>query len=139
MKLAKQFVRFIGISGVGWILDFSLYTILTMCFNWEVFFSNCLSSIPAVTLVFFVSTKKIFENSEGKISVRGKYWIYLIYQALLLLEVSYVGQYLSQRITQILILTDIIPALSKIISKLLITPVTMILNFFVMKFLTEKI
>ncbi len=136
-KMFLQFVRFIGISGVGWCIDFSLYLMLTSVFRWPVFISNCLSAVPAVTLVFSVSTAKIFRKAPGKIPVYAKYVIYLIYQFILLLIVSSLGQWLSDVI--ILKATmRLIVDLSKVIAKVMITPVTMVMNFLIMKLLSEN-
>lgn len=138
-RLFGQFIRFIGISGLGWCIDFSLYLIFTSAFRWPVFLSNCLSSIPAVTLVFIVSTRRIFQNSPGKVPVQAKYVIYLAYQFVLLMLVSSLGQWLANFIAVKAAEFDIIVKLSKVIAKVLITPVTMVTNFFVMKVLTEKL
>ena len=134
-----QFVRFIGISGVGWLIDLSLYLLFTSVFHWEVFYSNCLSALPAVTLVFFVSTSKIFRRVKGKIPIHVKYAIYVIYQLLLLLVVSLIGQWLAGWIVQMCKNVPVLVKLSKIIAKIFITPITMIANFFVVKILTEKL
>lgn len=138
-KICLQFVRFIGISGIGWVIDFSLYLVFTSAFHWEVFYSNCLSALPAVTLVFCVSTSKIFQKAKRRITIRQKYIIYVCYQVILLLAVSVVGQRLAGWVAQICADISIIVQCSKIIAKLLITPVTMAANFAVMKMLTEKI
>lgn len=137
-RLFGQFVRFIGISGIGWCIDFGLYMVFTSVYGWPVFVSNCLSAVPAVTIVFTVSTAKIFQKASGKVPVYVKYVIYLVYQLCLLLLVSSLGQWLSD----ILILKagsmTVIAGFSKVIAKMIITPVTMVMNFFMMKILTEK-
>lgn len=131
-NLIVQFVKFFGISGIGWCIDFGLYIVFTQILGWPVFQSNCLSSIPAVTLVFFVSTRKIFKKADSKIPVGIKYIVYLIYQAVLLTFVSMAGQHLA-----ILIGRFWTSALVKILVKIVITPFTMVANFFVMKAMTE--
>lgn len=138
-KLISQFFRFIGISGIGWCIDFSLYLLFTMVFHWEVFLSNCLSALPAVTLVFLVSTSKIFQRSQGNIPLQVKYLIYVLYQILSLVIVSSIGQWLAAWIAQIAFSIPLIVKLSKILAKVLITPITMTANFLVMKVLTEKV
>ena len=138
-RLFFQFIRFIGLSGLGWCIDFSLYLVFILVFQWPVFISNCLSAVPAVTLVFTVSTLKIFQKTSGKLSVYSKYVIYLVYQMVLLLIVSSLGQWLSAVIALKAEGVKIIVNLSKVIAKVIITPVTMVMNFGVMKLLTEKI
>ncbi len=133
--LLLQFIKFFGISGIGWCLDFSVYIFLTQILNWPVFQSNYLSSILAVSLVFYVSTRKIFKESKSKISIRSKYLIYLIYQILLLSLVSILGQYLSTCLGTLGLHSNI----TKILAKIIITPITMIINFVVMKIMVEKL
>ena len=134
-KLLNQFIRFLFVSGTGWLIDFSLYFIFTNILKYEVFYSNILSSIPAITIVFIVSVKKIFKKKENGISIRKKYIIYFLYQMLLIFLISLLGQSLYL----ILVENNMEARIIKIIIKIIITPITMIINFFVMKFLTEKL
>ncbi len=138
-KLFQQFIKFFGISGIGWCIDFSLYVILTSQLKCPVFFSNCLSSIPAITLVFFVSTRKIFKSSNTRWSIGAKYFIYICYQAALLFCVSALGQFFAESVSVIFINIALVKKLSKTIAKIMITPITMCANFFVLKMLTEKV
>lgn len=134
-KLIIQFFKFLLISGTGWLIDTTIYTILTVILKYNVIFSNILSSIPAITFVFFVSTRKIFLTHIGKFSLKQKYLIYILYQVILIVTVSIIGQMLYN-ISESLLNNK---GLLKIIIKLTITPITMITNFFVMKFLAEKL
>lgn len=134
-KLIIQFFKFLLISGTGWLIDTTIYTILTVILKYNVIFSNILSSIPAITFVFFVSTRKIFLTHIGKFSLKQKYLIYILYQIILIVTVSIIGQMLYN-ISEPLLNNK---GLLKIIIKLTITPITMITNFFVMKLLAEKL
>lgn len=134
-KLIIQFFKFLLISGTGWLIDTTIYTILTVILKYNVIFSNILSSIPAITFVFFVSTRKIFLTHIGKFSLKQKYLIYILYQIILIMTVSIIGQILYNISENLLSNKELL----KIIIKLTITPITMITNFFVMKFLAEKL
>ena len=134
-KLIIQFFKFLLISGTGWLIDTTIYTILTVILKYNVIFSNILSSIPAITFVFFVSTRKIFLTHIGKFSLKQKYLIYILYQIILITTVSLIGQILYNISENLLSNKELL----KIILKLTITPITMITNFFVMKFLAEKL
>lgn len=134
-KLIIQFFKFLLISGTGWLIDTTIYTILTVILKYNVIFSNILSSIPAITFVFFVSTRKIFLTHIGKFSLKHKYLIYILYQIILITTVSLIGQILYNISENLLSNKELL----KIIIKLTITPITMITNFFVMKFLAEKL
>jgi len=138
-KLIFQALKFFSVSGVGWLIDFGVYIALTSFFEFPVMTANFISSMPAITFVFIVSTRKIFKNSV-KIKLRYKYIIYLSYQLVLLLCVSAFGEWLfgvasSSSIVKI----ALIAANLKLIIKIAITPITMIVNFIVMKMLSEKL
>ena len=137
-KILKQFINFLFLSGIGWLIDFTLYLLFSNIFNLKIIYSNILSSIPAVTFVFFVSTRKIFSKNNSRISLKEKYLIYFLYQLILILLISLLAQYLYL-LSLKNISMNIELKLLKIIIKILITPITMLINFIVMKFLIEKL
>ena len=134
-RLVLQFIRFAGVSGLGWCLDFFVYIFLTQKLNWSIFQANYISSILAVSLVFYISTRKIFKKSKSKFPSWFKYLIYLLYQILLISFVSALGQYLASFVEMLGIHSEI----TKVLVKIVITPITMIINFFVMKIMVEKV
>ena len=81
MRFYKQGIFFVMISGIGWLLDFSVYGYLTGVAGWAVFYANFFSAIPAVTFVFVMSTRHIFAKGRQRISLQQKYMLYLLYQA----------------------------------------------------------
>ncbi|WP_195340178.1 GtrA family protein [Fusobacterium sp. 1001295B_180824_G3] len=137
-KILRQFIKFLFLSGIGWLIDFILYFILTNVFNFKIIYLNILSSIPAVTFVFFISTRKIFTKNRSKLTLKEKYLIYFLYQIILIVSISLFGQYLYLLILKNITIKIELKIL-KIIIKLLITPITMLINFIVMKFLIEKL
>ncbi|WP_252254641.1 GtrA family protein [Clostridium sp. ZBS12] len=138
-KLCTQIFRFLIISGTGWLIDFLIYCILILKMNFIVGYANFISAIPALTFVFIFSTKKVFENQLNGITLKKKYYIYFVYQMILISCVSWLGQYLY-KVTSTSWLCEIIfiKTYLKLLIKLVITPITMLLNFCVMKFLCEK-
>ena len=76
-------------------------------------------------------------NKKG-FTLKEKYFIYFLYQVILIITISLLGQYLY-----LLILKNIAVKIElkilKLIIKILITPITMLINFIVMKFLIEKL
>ena len=135
-KLLLQAIKFIGLSGIGWILDFITYTVLGLCFA-NLFINNMISSWVGVTFVFIFATRKVFQNNS-KISLKWKYVIYLLYQFILIFLISRLLAYVDSLILEYIQIA-IIQTFSYIISKIVVTPITMILNFFVMKYLIEKL
>ena len=136
-KLIKQAFGFIGISGIGWIIDLVVYTILTSLLEVDVNIANMFSSFVGVSFVFIISTRKLFINNS-KINIKIKYIIYIVYQILLISGASYVMLLLKDYILDLTSI-DLIVKYIDIIVKIIITPITMLINFIVMKFLIEKI
>jgi putative flippase GtrA len=135
-RLLGQAVRFIGLSGIGWILDFSTYIVLSrICEN--LVLDNFIRSWVGVTFVFIFATRKIFENNS-RIDLKWKYLIYIVYQVLLIFLVSKLLGLIDSFIVSNISLA-VVTRFSAIIAKILVTPITMILNFFVMKGLIEKL
>ena len=117
-------------------IDFCLYVTLTTKFNVEIFYANIFSSIPAISYVFLISTKKIFTKSHrNNLTIIQKYMIYFIYQLLLIFFISIVAENLYILAGKYNLNFKIM----KVIIKILITPVTMTINFFVIKYLAEKL
>ena len=137
-NIRERAIKFIFTSGIGWILDFGIYIILTKHFGWEVLYANFCSAIPSITFVFIVSTSKIFKNKQTKLSLPYKYLIYFIYQMILIISVSYIGQVLYGVFINFVKIPFVLSYL-KIFIKIIITPITLLLNFLFMNILIEKI
>lgn len=139
-SILKQIVSFIFVSGIGWLLDFSIFTCLTAFFNLPVLMANCISSVPAVLWVFIFSSRKIFINQKTKLTLIQKYFIYFGYQLVLIVVISFAAQFLhTALVNNNLLFLPILQEYSESVAKILITPVTMALNFIVMKLLIEKL
>ncbi len=134
--LVRQAVRFIGLSGIGWLMDLCVYTVLGI-WSEDLFLSNIVSSWVGVTFVFLLSTRYVFKD-RGRIPLKWKYVIYLSYQCVLILLMSELLAAVDAVITRAISIAIILD-LSAIISKVVITPVTMVLNFIVMKGIMERI
>lgn len=136
-KLIKQGIQFLCTSGIGWIIDFGIFSFLTRNMG-NVSLVNMISSLVAVTFVFSVSTKKTFSQRSQGLSLGVKYVVYIVYQLVLITVISRVlGAVNIWLIENLLVGTWL--NYSALISKVLVTPITMIMNFIVMKFLIERI
>lgn len=139
-KLLKQIYSFLAVSGTGWLIDICIYTILTNKFCINVAYGNMISGIPALTFVFLLSTRKIFTVREKGMPLKNKYIIYLCYQLFLILIVSWFGQILFDRAVKINWISEsVLFQYLKLIIKIIITPITMTVNFIVMKMLSERL
>ncbi len=134
-KLLKKLGAFLLFSGVGWIIDFGIYSILTGPLGFPVAGANYLSSIPAITFVFFTSTRKTFQCRPEGLPKGMKYLIYVVYQLLLVTAVSFLAQALDPLLAKVI---PVAADYSKLLAKICITPVTMLCNFFVLRLIAEK-
>ncbi|MBQ7896468.1 MAG: GtrA family protein [Oscillospiraceae bacterium] len=134
--LLSQAIRFVGLSGIGWLLDFTVYTVLSFILD-NLAVVNMLSSLVGASFVFLFSTRFVFRNSH-KIPLVLKYLVYIIYQLLLIWLISMLLAQVNVFLLKLLgstFLAGFCPTLSKVF----VTPITMCLNFFVSKFVIEKI
>ncbi len=135
-KLLKQAIAFIGISGLGWIIDFAIYTLLN---QWiEATYANMISAAVGVSFVFWVSTRKTFRNNIKRLSLKWKYLIYMVYQICAILGASFLIGFVESSIVPA-IGWEILIKYSYIAAKIMVTPFTLALNFVVMKILVEKV
>ena len=139
-KLINQAFSFLIFSGIGWLIDFTIFNVISMLTTIPIFFINIISSIPAITFVFFFCLKKTFKPKHESINAGCKYLIYVVYQMVLLVVISFFAQWLYN------IFTNIVPvdagffkSYGKLMIKIIITPITMAVNFLVMKLIIEKI
>lgn len=137
-ELIKKAIKFFFTSGLGFIIDFIVYTFLTLKSGFGVLPANCISSLLGASFVFIVSTSRIFKKKEDGIPLSAKYAVYIIYQLMLIFFVSWLGSHINNGICSIF-KEELILHYSKLLSKVIITPFTMICNFIVTKTITEKI
>ena len=134
-NLFKQFLAFVSVSGIGFIIDLSVYSTLAMVFGLKVFMANIISAIPAITFVYFFSTKYIFKTIVDRRRLLYAYGIYVIYQIILLTSVSWFSQGLFDWMVNG---SNFNPNIIKFSVKILITPITMTCNFFVMRYIVRE-
>lgn len=135
-KFLKQIFQFLGLSGIGWLLDFAVYSTLTFL-HVPVFVSNLCSSFVGASFVFVFSTRFVFQHNS-KIPLFVKYFFYIAYQIILIYLMSRLLTIVNGMILQYLPWNWVL-AIAPLISKMAITPISMALNFIVMKTLIEKI
>jgi putative flippase GtrA len=120
--LISKVLAFALVSGVGLGLDFALFLMLVHA-GLRAGYANFISASVAVTFVYFVSTKRVFEY-QGRF-LAYLFFLYLAYQVL--------GVAVSSWAVDAIIATlGVAPA----IAKGLILPLTFSANFLFMHFLT---
>ena len=128
-------IKFVFVSGLGFFIDFVLYSILIRIVNIDIFIISLFTSLVGVTFVFFTSTKKVFETNVANIPLKYKYLIYVVYQIILILICSKIIVYLNDIFAVSSI--ALVSKYSKELAKLCIPPVTLTINYFVMKKITK--
>lgn len=136
-KILEQGIAFVGISGFGWIMDFVIFNLLNIRSSY-VAINNMVSSLVAVCFVFCASTRKTFVQKDGGISLKIKFAIYVAYQIVLILVISQLLEVIAVWLCQFFA-GSVMVNFSAMAAKIIVTPITMCMNFFVMKMLIERI
>ncbi len=136
-KIGLQILKFLGFSGIGWLIDFSLFNLLTLFFD-SIDINNIISSLCGVSFVFMMSTRKTFVRKENGINLKWKFIIYICYQLVLIFVMSKLLLLICGLISTAFSGT-FLADYSAFVSKILVTPITMTVNFIVMKLLIERI
>lgn len=114
--------RFALVSGIGWLVDFALFSLL--CQVIPVYAANLLGASVAVTLVFFLSLRPIFMYQGRRTA--GKLAQYILYQV--------VAIWLASLLIHQVSLWTYHPVMAKV----LVTPLTFLCNFFFMRWLARN-
>ena len=135
-RLLRQALRFLGLSGIGWLMDFTVYTLLSLRME-NLALVNVISSLVGASFVFLFSTRFVFRDSH-RIPLWLKYAIYIVYQLVLIWLISKLLALVH------LVIVSYAPwpflvKLAPVLAKILVTPITMTVNFFAMKTVIEKL
>ena len=135
-QLLRQAIRFVGLSGIGWLMDFAVYTLLSLRME-NLALVNVFSSLVGASFVFAFSTRFVFRDSH-RIPLWLKYAIYIVYQLLLIFLISKLLAWIAAFIALHAPWAPL-RRLAAILAKIIVTPVTMTINFFAMKTVIEKL
>lgn len=137
--------KFIIISGLCWILDIAITYILIEA-GAQVFVSNMIGATFAVILVFITSQYHVF-YTEGRISICN-FMKYCIFQSVTVPTASYIIQMIyltmlddniSHFLRVFLGIGVILPnSLTAIVAKIILTPITLFINYVFMGWILEK-
>ena len=132
--MMRRTLHFIGIAGVGWLLDSAVFYALVSMFHWSPFVSNFVGGICGATFTFLFARERIFHERRGATWVRLSG--YLSYTLVLLIVASAAVQWLA------VVLDASFPSLTAkwaaVVAKVVVTPGTLALNYVVAKFLNTK-
>lgn len=124
MQIIINFFKYFYVSLIGLSLDVVIYYTLVHIFGIEVFFANLISSFCAISFVYIMSTKRIF-NKQSSVS---SYTIYIIYHVISINIYSYLVSYIHCQYE-----------FSPLISKSLTIPISFVTNFLFMILLIKQL
>jgi len=120
--LVRTIIGFAGVSGIGLLLDFSLFETLDLI-EGHPSIANVISSTVGTSFVYFASVRNVFRYNGKFMFV--KWIIYIIYQVLLITTVSFIIGNLSENFR-----------IQGWVIKISVTPFTFLTNFIFMSVLT---
>jgi putative flippase GtrA len=114
--------RFAVVSGLGWLIDFSIFALLNSL-GFPVWLAKIVGATTAVLFVFFASVRKIFQYNGHYIL--WKLLNYIVYQIIAIICASLLIDFIALQFGML-----------PIIAKIIVTPLTFYANFQFMSFLT---
>ena len=134
----RQAVLFVALSGTGWLLDTTVFLLLSGPGGWPVVAANMVSGSCGVLFVFIASSRGVFRRNEG--SMAQKVGTLLLFNAAAILASSVVLGLIAAWLTQGVARLGwaVAPGIIRLVAKMLVTPVTLALNFIVVRFLLER-
>ncbi len=132
------FLKFGGLSGMGWLLDFALLLSMVGGLGMPPFVANVISSSTAALTVFLVSRRLIFDRSEGALGTRIA--VYLLYTVCLITAAAWVMTLVIQLLGGLAQANGLDPsrAVLTAAAKVLVTPPQLLLNFLMSRHMSER-
>lgn len=136
--LLVSFLRFGGLSGLGWLADACILLALVGFFGVAPFIANLVSSSIAALSVFLISRELVFNKASGRTALRIA--AYLAYVLVLICVASVAVQLISTWLREFaeghrLALSATAAAG---VAKVIVTPPQLVLNFLVSRFMSER-
>ncbi len=131
----SRFVPFASIAAIGWLIDCSLYLGLTLEADLAPFTANLFSSAIASALVFTTARQVLFQKAP--LWGAPRLIAYVAYSLLVIVAASALIQLLSPRLSTLLSSLSSANSVSTLLSKIIVTPPQLLLNFLVARKLSE--
>jgi putative flippase GtrA len=130
----RRFLGFSLLSGVGWLCDFSIFSLLVKLFGMQGFPANLISSYCGVTFVWFTSLKLVFNRrAKGQERFLVIFWCYQFGSILAYSQVLSLIVHGIQQLGKL----ELIGQNAIIVAKIIITPFNLLTNFMFMRYLTR--
>jgi putative flippase GtrA len=126
--------HFVGIAGIGWLIDNLVFFLIVAVAHGSAFFANFAGGLCGATVTFIGARERLFETRRGRTWVRLSG--YLVYTLLLLTAASAAVQWLA------IMMQSLSPELpvkwAAMLAKLAVTPFTLMLNYLMARFLSTR-
>lgn len=134
----RQAVLFVAVSGAGWLLDTGVFLLLSGPGGWPVTAANMLSGSCGALLVFAASSRGIFRRNEGP--MLQKVLALLLFNGIVIVLSSLALGLIAAQLgrSAAWLGWEAAPGALRLAAKVLVTPVTLALNFVVVRLLLER-
>lgn len=136
MQQLVSFLRFAGLSGMGWLLDLTVLVVLVGSFQVPAFAANVVSSSIAALSVFLLSRYLVFKRDERALGVRIA--IYMGYTLCVILVAAAALRGVIGILAGIPLTQHYSATVLAGIAKVIITPPQLLLNFVVARATSER-
>ena len=135
--MLASFLRFWGLSGIGWILDFCLLFIFVKFARMPVFTANMISATTAALTVFLLSRKLVFLAARDRVFLRALF--YAAYTLAVIVVASLAIKYVTRGAAAVSAHFHLLLSIAAcaLLAKIVVTPLNFLLNFLVARFTSE--
>ena len=136
--LLMAFLKFGGLSGLGWIADTCILLALVSFVGMMPFLANIISSCIAALSVFLASRELVFAKASGRTGLRVLG--YLAYVLVLICIASLFVQLISTGLRGLAEAYHLALSATLVagIAKVIVTPPQLVLNFLMSRFMSER-
>ena len=136
--LLASFLKFGGLSGLGWLADACILLALVGLLGMAPFAANFISSSIAALSVFLLSRELVFNKASGRTALRIA--AYLAYVVLVIAVASLGVHLLTTGLRGVAEAQGFTPSAAAVagVAKVLVTPPQLVLNFLVSRALSER-
>ena len=133
-----SFLRFAGLSGLGWLMDVTILLLLVGALGVPAFAANVVSSSTAALCVFLLSRRLVFERKAHALGTRVA--IYMAYTLCMILVAAAVLQAIASFLGGLEVLRPLHLSATVLagIAKVIVTPPQLLLNFFMARAMSER-
>ncbi len=124
-------LQFIGLSGLGWILDTGIYLLLVSGFGLRVFLAAMIGGLCGASFAFLTSSRFVFAGRRHGLG--GRLLVYLIYTGVQIVVMSAVIDGLAAALQASFAHAEAVVSwpLVALLSKCIVTPFVLAMNYFV--------